>query len=108
MTGISECNCGNCDYQSTSKCPMKWDGFDGNSDKLSGFNAGNKLCGCLSHPKAREVLMRGVVNELIKRAKKEESKRDESKDNESYFSHTYARGAYLNSISVIRDGVKRE
>jgi hypothetical protein len=51
---------------------MSWDGFNGNSDKLSGFNAGNKTCGCASHPMALQVLAGPVIEELEQMDKRSE------------------------------------
>lgn len=64
---IKDLNCGNCGNQSTSQCPMKWEAFNGNSDKLSGFNSGNHSCGCLYHPLALQVLAAPVIEELEER-----------------------------------------
>ena len=64
---IKDLNCRNCGNQSTSRCPMKWEAFNGNSDKLSGFNSGNHSCGCLYHPLALQVLAAPVIEELEER-----------------------------------------
>ena len=66
---IKDLNCRNCGNQSTSRCPMKWEAFNGNSDKLSGFNSGNHSCGCLYHPLALQVLAAPVIEELEKEEK---------------------------------------
>lgn len=66
---IKDLNCGNCGNQSTSQCPMKWEAFNGNSDKLSGFNSGNHSCGCLYHPLALQVLAAPVIEELEREIK---------------------------------------
>ncbi len=103
---IKDCNCGNCEKQSTSRCPMDWDGFHGNSDKLTGFNAANKTCGCLSHPLAREVLMADVVRELVK---KQNEATDVYTSAMSYGLRMTAKGknlGFTEAISLIRNGVK--
>ena len=87
MTPTSECNCGNCDKRGND-CKF------GLAEMTKSFT---EHTGCLSHPKAREVLMRDVVVELDKK------KIPENDDESANYNF-----GIENAISLIRDGVKRE
>lgn len=87
MTFGDECNCGNCSH------------FEGHACTLLGDRMANceivliERVGCLSHPRAREVMMAGVLDKLemnIADAKKERN-------------HERVEG-YRKAIKLIRGG----
>lgn len=100
MTVISECNCGNCPKATLTRGDnwLHAGVICGGKEILPDGFATIKQKGCLSHPKAREVLMRDVVEELEK--KKIVDPHDDESENYNF--------GIEEAISLIRDGVKKE